>query len=90
MLSVIYLQLEIKEKQLTEANILIARMQDTLSKVLSTQPDNSINTASTIKLEDDQGYYSSYSSVDIHYEMLKVNNLILCINIIPIVIFYYY
>lgn len=47
-------------------------MKDTLTKVLSAQSENSINTASTIKLEDDEGYFASYSSVDIHYEMLKV------------------
>lgn len=51
-------------------------MKDTLTKVLYAQPENSLNTASTIKLEDDQGYFGSYSSVDIHYEMLKVNNVV--------------
>lgn len=50
------------------------QMKDTLTKVLSAQPDNSINTASTLNLEDDHGYFGSYSSVDIHYEMLKVNS----------------
>lgn len=50
-------------------------MKDTLSKVLSAQPGETVNTASTINLEDDQGYFGSYSSVDIHYEMLKVNDL---------------
>lgn len=48
-------------------------MKNTLSKVLSAQPRETFNTASTINLEDDQGYFGSYSSVDIHYEMLKVN-----------------
>lgn len=48
-------------------------MKETLTKVLSALPEDSINTASTINLEDDQGYFVSYSSVDIHYEMLKVN-----------------
>jgi hypothetical protein len=47
-------------------------MKDTLTKILSARPEDSINTASTINLEDDQGYFGSYSSVDIHYEMLKV------------------
>lgn len=51
-------------------------MKDTLAKCLSAQPENSVNTVSTIQLEDDQSYFGSYSSVDIHYEMLKVNNLI--------------
>lgn len=51
-------------------------MKDTLAKCLSAQLENSVNTVSTIQLEDDQSYFGSYSSVDIHYEMLKVNNLI--------------
>lgn len=55
-------------------------MKDTLTKVLSGRPEDSINTASTINLEDDQGYFGSYSSVDIHYEMLKVIHLNLHIN----------
>lgn len=67
-------QLEIKEKELVEANNQIDQMKDTLSKVLSAQPGETFNTASTINLEDDQGYFGSYSSVDIHYEMLKVND----------------
>lgn len=54
-------------------------MKDTLTKILSAQPNHSINTASTMNLEDDQGYFGSYSSVDIHYEMLKVNYFNLCI-----------
>lgn len=66
--------MEIKEKELADAHNQIIQMKDTLKKVLSAQPDDSINTASTINLEDDQGYFGSYSSVDIHYEMLKVNN----------------
>lgn len=50
-------------------------MKDTLTKVLSSQQEDSINTASTINLEDDRGYFASYSSVDIHYEMLKVQGI---------------
>lgn len=48
-------------------------MKDTLKNVLSARPEDYINTASTLNVEDDQGYFGSYSSVDIHYEMLKVN-----------------
>lgn len=68
-------QLEIKEKELADACNQIVQMKDTLTKVLSARPDDSINTASTINLEDDQGYFGSYSSVDIHFEMLKVNHI---------------
>lgn len=53
------------------------QMKETLTKVLSARPDDSINTASTLNLEDDHGYFGSYSSVDIHYEMLKVKNYLL-------------
>lgn len=66
--------MEIKEKELADAYDQIIQMKNTLKNVLSARPDDSINTASTINLEDDQGYFGSYSSVDIHYEMLKVNN----------------
>lgn len=75
MLIEIIFQLEIKEKELAEAYNQIGQMKDTLSKVLSARPAETFNTASTINLEDDQGYFGSYSSVDIHYEMLKVNDL---------------
>lgn len=71
-----YFQLETQEKELANAYNLISQMKDTLAKCLSAQPEDSINTVSTIQLEDDQSYFGSYSSVDIHYEMLKVNNLI--------------
>ncbi|XP_025423173.1 protein arginine N-methyltransferase 1-like [Sipha flava] len=64
-------QLELKEKELADAHSQIDQMKDTLTKILSARPEDSINTASTINLEDDQGYFGSYSSVDIHYEMLK-------------------
>lgn len=57
-------------------------MRDTLTKVLSARPEDSINTASTINLEDDQGYFGSYSSVDIHFEMLKVNNIFFATKIL--------
>lgn len=69
-----FFQLEMKEKELAEAYNQISLMKDTISKVLSAQPGETINTASTINLEDDQGYFGSYSCVDIHYEMLKVND----------------
>lgn len=77
--------METKEKELSDAYDQIAQMKDTLKKVLSARPEDCINTASTLNIEDDQGYFGSYSSVDIHYEMLKVNNcililLLLCIN----------
>lgn len=71
-----YFQLETKEKELANAYSLIAQMKDTLAKCLSAQPGDSVNTVSTMQLEDDQSYFGSYASVDIHYEMLKVNNLI--------------
>lgn len=64
--------MEIKENELTNAHEQINQMKETLSKVLSSQQGHSINTASTINLEDDLSYYASYSSVDIHYEMLLV------------------
>lgn len=55
-------------------------MKNTLTKVLSARPEDTVNTASTINLEDDQGYFGSYSCVDIHYEMLKVIYLNLHVN----------
>lgn len=58
--------------ELADAYSKIAQMKDTLTKVLSVQPEDSINTASTLNVKEDQNYFSSYSSVDIHYEMLKV------------------
>ncbi|CAI6351432.1 unnamed protein product [Macrosiphum euphorbiae] len=64
-------QLELKEKELADAYSQMLQMKDTLTKVLSARPEESINTASTLNLEDDHGYFGSYSSVDIHYEMLK-------------------
>ncbi|XP_050428105.1 protein arginine N-methyltransferase 3-like [Adelges cooleyi] len=64
-------QLELKEKELADAHEQIIQMKNTLTKVLSTKTEDSINTASSINLEDDQSYFGSYSSVDIHFEMLK-------------------
>lgn len=66
--------MELKEKELAEAYSQMLQMKDTLTKVLAARPEDSITTASTLNLEDDHGYFGSYSSVDIHYEMLKVNN----------------
>ncbi|XP_050536017.1 protein arginine N-methyltransferase 3-like isoform X2 [Daktulosphaira vitifoliae] len=64
-------QLEVKEKELADAHEQIIQMKNTLTKILTAKPGDSINTASTINLEDDQSYFGSYSSVDIHFEMLK-------------------
>jgi len=57
--------------ELADAHSKIVQMKDTLTKVLSANPD-SINTASMKTLEEDQSYFDSYSSIGIHYEMLKV------------------
>ncbi|VVC26565.1 Zinc finger C2H2-type,Protein arginine N-methyltransferase,S-adenosyl-L-methionine-dependent [Cinara cedri] len=64
-------QLELKENELANAHEQINQMQNTLTNILSTRSGDSINTASTMNLEDDQGYFASYSCVEIHYEMLK-------------------
>jgi len=61
-----------KEIELADAQSKIVQMKSTLTKVLSAQTENAVKTASTMYLEEDQSYFSSYSSVDIHYEMLMV------------------